>query len=281
MKLKNLLALAAIALFTAACSDDDNNSINENPAADIAGTYAGYSEAAFQYVETPLVSAGESLTVKSDAENGAATITYTSASFGEFTISGAEVTHSGNSYTIKGNGSTLMGMGENVSEYDCTLEGTLNEGKTEGSFVFNVPAVMGGMTITFTLGDIPVAKLLAGSYDGWTNAKCAYFDGMQADNQSLTLTANSDDTFTLTYTSDDWGEFSFSSVSATVSNGVYTLSGEGTTMMGMGGNVSEYPCTLSGSIDESKENVTFEFTVPGVMGGLTITFTQGEAPAAN
>lgn len=49
----------------------------------------------------------------------------------------------------------------------------------------------------------------------------------------------------------------------------------------MNGNVSEYPCTLSGSIDESKENVSFTFTVPGVMGGLTITFTLGDMPAAN
>lgn len=281
MKLTNLLALAAVALFTAACNDDDNNSINENPAADVAGTYTGYSEAAFQYTDTPLVSAGESLTITGDAETGKATVTYTSSSFGEFTVSGAEVTHQGNTYSVSGSGSTLMGMGDTKNEYECTLQGTLDGGRTEGSFTFTVPAVMGGMTITFTLGDIPAEKLLAGSYEGWTNARCAYFDGMQADGQTLTLSANSDGTFTLAYTSDDWGEFSFTSVSATQSDGVYTLSGEGTTQMGMNGNVNEYPCTLSGSIDESKANVTFEFSVPGVMGGLTITFTVGDMPSAN
>lgn len=282
MKLKNLLAMTAIALLTASCSDDDNNG-NEsiNPAVNVAGTYAGYSEAAFQYTDTPLVSADESLTIQTDADNTTATITYTSSSFGEFTISGTEVTYANGTYTLSGEGSTMMGMSGNISEYECTLKGTLNEAKNEGTFTFNVPAVMGGMNITFTLGEIPVSKLLAGSYEGWTEASCAYFEGMQATDQTLSLTANADDTFTLAYTSDSWGEFSFESLSVTSANGIYTLSGEGVTMMGMDGNISEYPCTVTGRIDANKENVSFTFTVPGVMGGLTITFTQGEAPAAN
>ena len=274
--------MTAIALLTASCSDDDNNE-NEsiNPAVNVAGTYAGYSEAAFQYTDTPLVSADESLTIQTDADNTTATITYTSSSFGEFTISGTKVTYASGTYTLSGEGSTMMGMSGNVSEYECTLKGTLNEAKNEGTFTFNVPAVMGGMNITFTLGEIPVSKLLAGSYEGWTEASCAYFEGMQATDQTLSLTANADDTFTLAYTSDSWGEFSFESLSVTSANGIYTLSGKGVTMMGMDGNVSEYPCTVTGSIDANKENVSFTFTVPGVMGGLTITFTQGEAPAAN
>lgn len=282
MKLKNLLAMTAIALLTASCSDDDNNG-NEsiNPAVNVAGTYAGYSEAAFQYTNTPLVSADESLTIQTDADNTTATITYTSSSFGEFTISGTEVTYANGTYTLSGEGSTMMGMSGNVSEYECTLKGTLNEAKNEGTFTFNVPAVMGGMNITFILGEVPVSKLLAGSYEGWTEASCAYFEGMQATDQTLSLTANADDTFTLAYTSDSWGEFSFESLSVTSANGIYTLSGEGVTMMGMDGNISEYPCTVTGRIDANKENVSFTFTVPGVMGGLTITFTQGEAPAAN
>lgn len=274
--------MTAIALLTASCSDDDNNG-NEsiNPAVNVAGTYAGYSEAAFQYTDTPLVSADESLTIQTDADNTTATITYTSSSFGEFTISGTEVTYANGTYTLSGEGSTMMGMSGNISEYECTLKGTLNEAKNEGTFTFNVPAVMGGMNITFILGEVPVSKLLAGSYEGWTEASCAYFEGMQATDQTLSLTANADDTFTLAYTSDSWGEFSFENLSVTSANGIYTLSGEGVTMMGMDGNVSEYPCTVTGSINANKENVSFTFTVPGVMGGLTITFTQGEAPAAN
>ena len=261
--------MTAIALLTASCSDDDNNE-NEsiNPAVNIAGTYAGYSEAAFQYTDTPLVSAAdESLTIQTDADNTTATITYTSSSFGEFTISGTKVTYASGTYTLSGEGSTMMGMSGNVSEYECTLKGTLNEAKNEGAFTFNVPAVMGGMNITFILGEV--------------EASCAYFEGMQATDQTLSLTANADDTFTLAYTSDSWGEFSFESLSVTSANGIYTLSGEGVTMMGMNGNIREYPCTVTGRIDANKENVSFTFTVPGVMGGLTITFTQGEAPAAN
>ena len=135
MKLKNLLAMTAIALLTASCSDDDNNE-NEsiNPAVNIAGTYAGYSEAAFQYTDTPLVSADESLTIQTDADNTTATITYTSSSFGEFTISGT------------------------VSEYPCTVTGSIDANKENVSFTFTVPGVMGGLTITFTQGEAPAAN---------------------------------------------------------------------------------------------------------------------------
>ncbi len=280
MKLKNLLAMTIIVLLIASCSDDDNNG-NINPTANVAGTYTGYSEAAFQYTDTPLISINESLTIKTDADNTTSTISYTSGSFGEFTVSGTEVTYANGTYTFSGEGSTMMGMSGNVSEYECTLKGTLNESKTEGSFTFNVPAVMGGMNITFTLGAVPVSKLLAGSYEGWTEASCAYFEGMQATDQTLSLTANADDTFTLSYTSDSWGKFLFENLNVTSSNDIYTLSGEGVTIMGMNGNESEYSCTASGSIDTNKENVTFTFTIPGVMGGLTITFTQGETSATN
>lgn len=271
--------MAAISLCMVACNDDENN--ETNPVQNVAGTYAGYSEAVFQYASTPLVSSDETLTINANETATGADISYTSESFGEFTVNDATVTYADGNYTISGEGSTLMGMGGSASEYECTLSGTLNEAKNSGSFAFSVPSVMGGMTITFTLGDVPTSKLLAGTYEGWTNAQCTYFDKMQADGQSLALSANDDDTFTLSYTSDDWGEFSFDDVSVSVSGNVYTLSGEGTTIMGMNGNASEYPCSLSGTIDKDKENVTFVFTVPSVMGGLTITFTQGDAPATS
>ena len=83
MKLKTYFAVALAALMTAACSDDEKG---VNPVENIAGTYSGYSEAAFQYVTTPMVTDGESLSITVNSDGTTATISYTSGSFGEFTI---------------------------------------------------------------------------------------------------------------------------------------------------------------------------------------------------
>lgn len=63
-----------------------------------------------------------------------------------------------------------------------------------------------------------------------------------------------------------------------MNGGTYTLTGSGLTKMGMNGNVSSYDCTCTAVI-ESREKAQIQFKVPGVMGGLTIDFTTGEAPA--
>ena len=276
MKLKTYFAVALAALMTAACSDDEKG---VNPVENIAGTYSGYSEAAFQYITTPMVTDGESLSITVNSDGTTATVSYTSGSFGEFTIDNATVSYASGSYTLSGSGSTLMGMGDQKSEYPCTLTGSLNEGRTEGSIAFDVPGVMGGMTITFYLGDAPLSKLLAGDYSGWTDASCAYFPsfGVTAD-ETFSMAANDDDSFTLAYTSATWGQFTFNSITATATADGYTFSGEGTCQMGMSGNVSDYPCTVEGNLDASREAGTVTFNVPAVMGGLTITFTLGDAP---
>jgi len=48
--------------------------------------------------------------------------------------------------------------------------------------------------------------------------------------------------------------------------------------MGMNGNIQEYACRFAGTVDAAKENPEFTFTVPAVMGGLTISFINGEMP---
>lgn len=51
-----------------------------------------------------------------------------------------------------------MSMGTNAKEYDCTLSGTLSADKTTYSVTFNLPAVMGGLTIAFAEGEAPAAE---------------------------------------------------------------------------------------------------------------------------
>ena len=50
--------------------------------------------------------------------------------------------------------------------------------------------------------------------------------------------------------------------------------------MSMGTKANEYDCTLSGTLSADKKTYSVTFNLPGVMGGLTIAFAEGEAPAA-
>ena len=49
-----------------------------------------------------------------------------------------------------------MGMGEETNNYDFTMTGITDAAKDVYYFVFNVPAVMGGLTITLLPGTSPV-----------------------------------------------------------------------------------------------------------------------------
>ena len=170
-----------------------------------------------------------------------------------------------------------MGMADASSnEYDCNFSGKVADGTT--SFSFTCPTVMGGTTISFEQGEIPAEVVLPGTYTGFTEAKCAYFDGMIADDQTVTITENNGK-FTVAFESDTWGKFLIEDITATLSNDKFELSGEGTAEMGMNGNVSTYACTFTGSISVDKENSEFSFVLPTVMNGLTIEFHNGDAPA--
>lgn len=57
------------------------------------------------------------------------------------------------------------------------------------------------------------------------------------------------------------------------------VKGDGTTKMGMNGNMKDYDCHFEGSIDPEKVSPTFTFSVPAVMGGLSIVFLTGDMPA--
>ena len=59
-----------------------------------------------------------------------------------------------------------MGMSaDSQSEYDCTLSATVKSTE-DFTFTFDVPAVMGGLKITFLPGNPPAELLLSGSYTG-------------------------------------------------------------------------------------------------------------------
>ncbi|MCI5717023.1 MAG: calycin-like domain-containing protein [Alistipes sp.] len=272
MKLKTLFIMSVAALCSMACSKNDD----VPTVADIAGTYEGYTLASCAYFENSC-SAGEVITVTENAD-GTAAVAFTSDSWGEFSISSAVMSRNGDVYTLSGSGRTQMGMGGNTSSYDCMFTATIDS-DGNARMKFEVAAVMGGMTIEFATGDAPADLLLAGTYDGYTSAGCAYFENRYTDGESLTMTAAGDGTLSLAFESASWGRFEVASVDIARDGNIYTLTGNGSVAMGMGGATSSYDFTLTGSVNASRDDYSFKFEVPAVMGGLTITLFPGSAPS--
>ncbi len=273
MKKFNLLSLPVIFMALISCSSDDEPT---NLAADATGNYSGYTVASCNYFSN-MVAADQVVKLTSTSANKI-NIRYESDTWGTITIDNADLSGSKGNISIKGDGKSLMAhAGNAASEYDCSVEGTLI-GK-ELSLTFSCPTIMGGLKIEFNQGDIPAEIVVPGTYSGYIEAKSAYFSGMTEDDQKIVITQNSDDTYKMTYTSDTWGEFTIENIEAKFANGKFTVSGNGTTKMGMSGNVKDYDCSVEGTIDVSKEDPTFTFSVPTVMGGLTIVFHTGNMPA--
>lgn len=271
MKLTGYFALALTALAMGACSDSDNPvSLSD----EIKGTYSGYCEASCRYF-TGNVAPSQTVTV-TPVDNTTAAISYISDSFGTFTINEARLTRDDKTVVASGSGSTLMGMGDKQTTYDCTFTGVWENGVA--SMTFSVPAVMGGLTIQFEQGDVPASLVLPGEYEGYTDASSAYFKNMMAGDQTLVISSPAQDTYNVSFTSETWGVFSVADIKVTLSDNVFSLTGNGKCQMGMNGNIKEYECSLTGSVDVAKENPQFRFSVPAVMGGMTIEFRTGDMP---
>lgn len=80
-----------------------------------------------------------------------------------------------------------MGMGGNVSSYDCTYTAVIHS-REKAQMQFKVTGVMGGLTLDFTTGEAPADLLLAGTYKGYTDADCTYFQDRYTDDESLKVT---------------------------------------------------------------------------------------------
>ncbi len=272
-KFKTISLLIAL-LSLASCSSDDKPT---NLANETVGSYKGFSVASSSYFSN-MIANNQEVTISTNEINKV-NISYQSDTWGTITISGSDLTGSEGNVHISGAGKSVMAhAGSEAKEYDCTVSGTLI-GKTL-NLTFSCPAVMGGLKIEFKQGEIPADIVVPGTYNGYTEAKSAYFSGMTADDQTIVITKNSDDSYKVVYNSDSWGEFFVDNVIAKYENGKFLVSGNGTTKMGMEGNIKEYDCSFEGSIDPEKENPSFTFSIPAVMGGLSIVFNTGDRPAA-
>lgn len=271
MKIKSVLMMLSAAVFMMACDKDENGS----KTVDFAGSYNGYTLASCNYFQN-MISADETVVITENTD-GTATVSFTSATWGEFTITDAQASISGNVCSLSGSGQTQMGMGGSTSAYDCTFTAEIKS-QTDARMEFSIPAVMGGMTLTFQTGDAPADLLLAGTYEGYTDADCAMFQNRYTDGESVKLTANGDGSVKVVFESASWGTFTVESATATKEGEEYVFTGSGSVAMGMGESTSNYDFTLSGRTNAAKDDFSIAFNVPAVMGGLTITLLPGTAP---
>ncbi|WP_300738983.1 calycin-like domain-containing protein [uncultured Alistipes sp.] len=271
MKIKTILVLAVAAF----CSMSCDKKTNDPKGVDFAGSYKGYTLANCNYFQN-MISADETVVITENTD-GTATVSFTSATWGTFTITDAQASISGNVCSLSGSGQTQMGMGGNTSTYDCTFTAEIKS-QSDARMKFEIPAVMGGMTLTFQTGDAPADLLLAGAYKGYTDADCSYFQDRYTDDENVKLTANGDGTLKVVFESASWGTFTVESATATKEGEEYVFTGSGSVAMGMGGSTSNYDFTLSGRSNAAKDDFSIAFNVPAVMGGLTITLLPGTAP---
>lgn len=272
MKIKSVLMMLSAAVFMMACDKDENGS----KTVDFAGSYNGYTLASCNYFQN-MISADETVVLTKNTD-GTASVSFTSATWGEFTVTDAQASVSGDLCTLSGSGQTQMGMGGSTSAYDCTFTAEIKS-QTDARMEFSIPAVMGGMTLTFQTGDAPADLLLAGTYEGYTDADCSYFQNRYTDGERVKLTANGDGSVKVVFESASWGTFTVESATVTREGGEYLFTGSGSVAMGMGESTSNYDFTLSGRTNAAKDDFSIAFNVPAVMGGLTITLLPGTAPA--
>lgn len=271
MKIKSVLMMLSVASIMMACDKEDSGS----KTVDFAGSYKGYTLASCNYFQN-MISADETVVITENTD-GTATVSFTSATWGEFTITDAQATVNGDLCTLSGSGQTQMGMNGNTSTYDCTFTAEIRS-QDDARMEFRIPAVMGGMTLTFQTGDAPADLLLAGTYEGYTDADCAMFQDRYTDGESVKLTANGDGSVKVVFESASWGTFTVESATVTREGGEYLFTGSGSVAMGMGESTSNYDFTLSGRTNAAKDDFSIAFNVPAVMGGLTITLLPGTAP---
>ena len=271
MKIKSVLMMLSAAVFMMACDKDENGS----KTVDFAGSYNGYTLASCNYFQN-MISADETVVLTKNTD-GTASVSFTSATWGTFTITDAQASISGNVCSLSGSGQTQMGMGGSTSAYDCTFTAEIKS-QTDARMEFSIPAVMGGMTLTFQTGEAPADLLLAGTYEGYTDADCAMFQDRYTDGESVKLTANGDSSVKVVFESASWGTFTVESATATKEGEEYVFTGSGSVAMGMGDSTSNYDFTLSGRTNAAKDDFSIAFNVPAVMGGLTVTLLPGTAP---
>lgn len=119
----------------------------------IDGTYKGGTYANCKYFQHYQPTKDDKVIIKANDALDAASLSYTSETWGAFTFETLTVVKDENgSFILTGEGKTLMpSMKGGTTEYAATFEGTIKDGALVATF--SVPAVMGGTTVYFNAAD--------------------------------------------------------------------------------------------------------------------------------
>ncbi|SHL11230.1 calycin-like domain-containing protein [Xylanibacter ruminicola] len=265
---KNIFSMTAALMLTlvfTSCSNDSNDGgikLEEQ-------TYKTWSKVVFAY--GTMYDANETITVSQEQ------VTFHSDTWGDGTFTVSDLTqNSDGSYQIAATGTITMEGHSGKKDYEATVSGTINQ--SSQSFIINIPSVMGGTVLNITVGQIPTAAVVEGTYTGGTYASSKYFQHYQpTKDEKVIIKANDDlSAASLSYTSTTWGEFTFEAITIEKKeDGSYSLVGEGKTLMpSMQGGTAEYTATLEGTV--TGKTLVATFAVPGVMGGTTIYFNAAD-----
>lgn len=289
-KFTTLIALIATLAFSAtmtSCGDDDNKT---NPETNTGGgsnssssstgfnsRVSGWGIVKFTY--STMYDANEIIETKrfKKTVNGQ-TVSYDSLFFssplwgtGKFDL----YTKTGSMTIQRRNPQTMEPMGE-AKNYDASVSGS----SKEGQYVFSIPALMGGTTITTIIGSIPEAVEISKTYDinTYVDNTNNYFPpkSYASANETMVIAPNPESRYTtvnIQYTSKStpsWGTYVFTNVEVDSQNDTFIISGEGTAAIksNHSNTVNNYPATIDATVKDGE--ITGEIKVPGVMGGITI-----------
>lgn len=120
-----------------------------------------------------------------------------------------------------------------------------------------------------------MGEKVAGTYSGYSVANSQYFSDRVTENEKLIITNKGDNVAEIIFNSADWGNFSIKEGIVKKVGNSYEINGNGTCEMGMGeGPAQTYECTVEAVVN-SLQSAIITFTIPSVMGGLTVEFRTG------
>lgn len=124
--------------------------------------------------------------------------------------------------------------------------------------------------------EISAAEFAAGTYSCTGSGKSLITNMDLSNEQKVKIEKVTDSRAKVEYSIDyngmPFGTFKTDNATVTIDkNGTALINGSGTINMGMGNKPADYTFTVSGEISKDKKDVEFIFSIPDVMGGLTIT----------
>ncbi|MBQ3634102.1 MAG: hypothetical protein II951_00590 [Bacteroidales bacterium] len=290
MKLTRFAALMMATLTAGAtmssCDKDDDEDISDS----VVKAYsdnglksadaASYSLASSKYFKDMFTDeTGNAISIsKLNAE--AVSVSFTSKTWGEFSIDTVKILSSDGAYALSGNGTCKMaGMNGKVSEYAASFSAKMSAGVLS-DVAFSAPSVMGGTTVYYLTGEAPAGYVVAGSYGTYSKANSKYFSDMLTEEKANCLSLKAVENgskVSVSFSSEKWGTFSVEAATVSKEGDKYVIEGNGSCeMAGMSGQVSTYEVSVKGTING--KSTVVDFSIPAVMGGTTVSVYNDSMP---